>query len=126
MSRLRFPRARTLLKVAGGLLLALVLIVAIPPVRNAFALGTSKVVLFVAAPLAPNIADFKQLPETTKLTAVDGSVVAELDKDQHRTPVALKDLPDHVKKAVLAAEDDKFYKHGGIDPGAVFRAFVRT
>src|SRR3954452_12044211 len=126
MPSLRLPSRALLLKLFGGLVLALVLIVAIPPVRKAFALGTSKAVLFVAAPLAPNIADFKQLPQTTKLVAIDGSTVAELDKSEHRVPIKLEQLPPHVKQAVMGAEDQDFYQHGGVDPTAVFRAFLRS
>jgi penicillin-binding protein 1A len=114
------------LKVAGGFLAFLLIVAVVPPLRRAAAIVTSKVVLFVASPLAPKIADFKKLPETTKLVATDGSVVAELDKAQRRVPVKLDQLPPHVRQAVLAAEDQDFYHHGGVDPSAVMRAFVRT
>jgi hypothetical protein len=126
MPALRLPSRALVLKILGGVVLALILIVAIPPVRKAFALGTSKAVLFVAAPLAPDIADFKQLPQTTKLVAVDGSTVAELDKSERRVPIKLDQLPDHVKQAVMGAEDQDFYQHSGVDPTAVFRAFLRS
>ncbi|HEX7165830.1 MAG TPA: transglycosylase domain-containing protein [Acidimicrobiales bacterium] len=106
---------------------AVLLVIAIvPPFRNAAALGASKVILFVASPLAPDIDDFDDLPTTTKVLASDGSTLAELDKAQRRVPVKIDDLPDHVTRAVLAAEDQDFYEHSGIDPSAVFRAFVRT
>jgi penicillin-binding protein 1A len=29
--------------------------------------------------------------------------------------VHIKDIPDVMKKAVLAIEDDRFYEHGGVD-----------
>jgi penicillin-binding protein 1A len=126
MPSLRLPSRALLLKVFAGLVVALILIVAVPPVRKAFALGTSRAVLFVASPLAPDIADFKQLPQTTKLVAIDGSTVAELDKSERRVPITLDQLPDHVKQAVMGAEDQDFYQHSGVDPTAVFRAFLRS
>src|SRR3954447_1085404 len=126
MPSLRLPSRALFLKIVAGVLLALVVIVVIPPFRKAFAIGTSKAVLFVAAPLAPNIADFKQLPQTTKLVAIDGSTVAELDKSERRVPIKLDQLPPHVKQAVMGAEDQDFYQHSGVDPTAVFRAFVRS
>ena len=129
-SRGRFLRgrisARLLAKVAAGLLVALLVIGLVPPLRDAAALASSKVILFVASPLAPDIDDFEKLPETTKVVAADGALLAELDKAQRRVPVKVDDLPDHVKHAILAAEDEDFYSHAGIDPAAVFRAFLRT
>jgi len=129
-SRRAAPRRRQglvlLAKIAGGVFVALLVVALIPPLRTAAAAGASKAILFIASPLAPDIDDFKRLPETTKVVAADGAVLAELDKAQRRVPVKLGDLPDHVTRAVLAAEDEDFYEHSGIDPDAVFRAFVRT
>lgn len=39
-----------------------------------------------------------------------------------RVPVALEALPEHVWRAVLAAEDHRFFDHGGVDAVAVARA----
>jgi membrane peptidoglycan carboxypeptidase len=126
MPRFRLPSRALLLKILGGVALALVLIVAIPPVRRAAAMVTSKAIVFVASPLAPDIADFEQLAQTSKLVAADGSVIAELDKSERRVPVEVEKLPDHVKQAVLAAEDQDFYSHDGVDSSAIFRAFLRS
>ncbi|MBW3650154.1 MAG: penicillin-binding protein [Actinobacteria bacterium] len=113
-------------RIIGATLVAVVVVGLVPPLRRAVAVGTSKAILFVASPLAPPIADFKKLPETTRLLATDGSLVAELDKAQRREAIELKALPKHVPQAVLAAEDEDFYQHSGVDPKAVFRAFLRT
>ncbi len=89
---------------------------------------TSRVILFLATPLTPNVPDFDQLPETTKVLAADGSVVASLlgEENGRRAAVALDDVPLHVRQAVLAAEDANFYDHSGINPEAVLRALVKT
>jgi membrane peptidoglycan carboxypeptidase len=85
------------------------------------------VVLFVMTPFAPKTADFSKLPTGTRLTATDGSLIAELGQDgRDRQPVVLKALPKHVRNAVLAAEDKNFYHHGGVDPQAVTRAAFST
>ncbi len=114
------------LKIGGVTLVALLVIGFVPPLRRAVTVGASKAILFVASPLAPGIADFKQLPQTTRMVATDGSLVAELDPAQRREAIELKALPEHVPQAVLAAEDQDFYRHSGVDPTAVFRAFLRT
>ncbi len=126
MPRLRLPNRALLLKIVGGLLLTLVVIAVVPPLRKGAALALSKTIVFVASPLAPDIADFKELAKTTKILAVDGSVVAELDKSERRVPITVDALPDHVKQAVMAAEDQDFYSHDGVDSTAIFRAFLRS
>ncbi|MCS7278263.1 MAG: transglycosylase domain-containing protein, partial [Aquificaceae bacterium] len=43
---------------------------------------------------------------------------------QRRYYVQLNDIPPHVRKAFISAEDKNFYKHIGVDPIAVIRAIV--
>ncbi|HEX8770599.1 MAG TPA: transglycosylase domain-containing protein, partial [Acidimicrobiales bacterium] len=49
-----------------------------------------------------------------------------LNGSQDRDPIKLHELPDHVRNAVLAAEDADFYSHSGVDPEGVFRALLRN
>ncbi|HVF73841.1 MAG TPA: transglycosylase domain-containing protein [Acidimicrobiales bacterium] len=116
----------TKLRVLLAVLAVFVLVAVVPPLRNAAAMVVSKVILAVASPWAPSIGNFDDLPQGTKVLAADGSVLAELNGTQRREPVKLDALPDHVPQAVLAAEDADFYEHGGVDPGAVVRAAIRT
>lgn len=44
--------------------------------------------------------------------------------EEKRELVALSDVPDHLIKAVLAAEDDNFYNHHGVDLAGVARAIL--
>ncbi|HEX2700133.1 MAG TPA: transglycosylase domain-containing protein [Acidimicrobiales bacterium] len=107
-------------------LVTVAVIGAVPPLRRTAALVSSRVVLFVLSPLAPDISGFDDLAQGSRVVAADGTVLAELDGAQRRDPVRLATLPEHVRRAVLAAEDANFYSHGGIDPSAVFRAFLRN
>jgi len=59
---------------------------------------------------------------TTVIYAADGTRLASLDGGQDRTPVKLDQVPKVVRDAVLAAEDRKFYEHGGVDPFGIARA----
>jgi membrane peptidoglycan carboxypeptidase len=43
--------------------------------------------------------------------------------DQNRIIIPLDQVPDHVQKAVLAAEDRSFYENRGISPTGIVRAF---
>ena len=112
--------------VLPAVVFVLAVIALVPPLRTAAANTTTAVILWVAAPLTPPVDDLDRLPETTRILASDGSLLAELDSGEDRTPVELGQLPDHVVQAVLAAEDQNFYEHGGVDLSAVLRATVRS
>ncbi len=54
-------------------------------------------------------------PLLAVLTGSDGA---------ERIPIQVEDLPDHVVRAVLAAEDSRFFSHSGISPKGIARAAV--
>src|SRR5256714_1048798 len=76
------------------------------------------------------------LPDHTKLKGMrlpGASVVLDrrgerfaevFEENQRRVWVALADIPEHVQKAFLAAEDRRFYQHKGIDERGLIRAFI--
>ncbi|MDQ4089040.1 MAG: penicillin-binding protein, partial [Actinomycetota bacterium] len=111
--------------IGGGFFACVVLVAAVAPLRRAVANVTSKAILVVASPLAPNIQGFEDLPDASRVVARDGADVGLLGNEQ-REPVRLTQLPDHVTRAVLAAEDADFYAHSGVDPNAVFRAMINS
>ncbi len=43
---------------------------------------------------------------------------------ERRQLVSIKEVPEHLIHAVLAAEDHRFYQHLGIDPRGILRAFL--
>lgn len=44
--------------------------------------------------------------------------------EQKRTPASLEDIPDRLQQAVIAAEDNRFYEHEGIDILSTIRAII--
>src|SRR5262249_56323815 len=76
------------------------------------------------------------VPDQTKLKGVKvpgASVVLDrkgerfaevFEENQRRVWVPLADIPEHVQKAFLAAEDRRFYRHKGIDERGLIRAFI--
>jgi penicillin-binding protein 1A len=46
------------------------------------------------------------------------------EENQRRVWVPLAEIPEHVQKAFLAAEDKRFYQHKGIDERGLIRAFI--
>ncbi len=76
------------------------------------------------------------LPDHTKLRGLKlpgasivldgrGQRFAEVfEENQRRVWVALADVPEHVQKAFIAAEDKRFHAHKGIDERGLIRAFI--
>jgi penicillin-binding protein 1A len=68
------------------------------------------------------------LPRTSAITAADGTLLAEIPfraddvEVGHRRWIAYDDLPPVVVAALLAAEDERFFQHRGVDLEAVARA----
>ena len=55
----------------------------------------------------------RNVSSVSKLTYSDKSLIAEVDSDLIRTPVAGDAISDNVKKAVIATEDENFESHKG-------------
>lgn len=92
---------------------------AVPAVVVVLLLGAWLLVTMVRVPLPEDVA-----PGATTVLDRDGNVVGSLAGDQTRRDVALNDLPEHTRLAVLAAEDRQFYTHGGVSPLGILRALV--
>lgn len=56
-----------------------------------------------------------------RVYTADGFLIGEYGEER-RAVVAIADVPAVMKHAILAAEDDRFYQHGGIDYTGVVRA----
>src|SRR5499427_7917441 len=53
-----------------------------------------------------------------------GERFADLTENNRRIWVPLRDIPAHVQKAFIAAEDKRFYEHKGVDERGLVRAMV--
>ena len=66
-----------------------------------------------------------KLPGASVVLDRKGERFAEVfEENQRRQWVPLSDIPEHVQKAFLAAEDKRFYRHRGIDERGLIRAFI--
>jgi 1A family penicillin-binding protein len=70
--------------------------------------------------------EFVQQPQTSKILAPDGTVLAELHAEQNREDVAIGDVDPDLIRAVVAIEDRRFFLHTGVDVAAIARATVRN
>src|SRR3990170_3920924 len=62
------------------------------------------------------------LPQTSFLYAADGTLITRLHAGEDRVAVRQSRIPDVVRNAVIAIEDQRFYDHAGLDLRAVLRA----
>ena len=60
---------------------------------------------------------------STRVHAGDGQVITEFATEK-RAFVPIEAIPNRVKQAFIAAEDQRFYDHSGVDPVALARAMV--
>ncbi|MCA9483542.1 MAG: transglycosylase domain-containing protein, partial [Nitrospina sp.] len=59
----------------------------------------------------------------TRVYSTDDDLIAEFYIEK-RIIVPLENIPAKLREATLAVEDSNFYSHFGIDPKAIFRAFL--
>ncbi|MBR8125176.1 penicillin-binding protein 1A [Burkholderia multivorans] len=93
------------LVVAGGLVLGYALVVAWPNMPSLDALTDYR-------PKVP-----------LRIYTSDHVLIGEFGEER-RDIVHFKDVPDSLKKAILAIEDARFYDHGGVDLTGILRAGV--
>ena len=72
----------------------------------------------------PDEAALPTLGQRSVIYAADGSVLAVLHDEVDRRIVSLDEVPEHVRQAVITAEDRKFYEHRGYDVEGIGRAAI--
>ncbi len=90
------------------------------------ALAMMAVVFGIYIYLAPKLPTIDHLKETQlqvplRIYTQDGKLIGEFG-EMKRIPVRYADLPDMMVKAVLSAEDDRFFEHPGVDYQGILRA----
>ena len=69
------------------------------------------------------------LRQTSVVYDADGERVGNLYGSENRLYVSLSSIPEHVQEAFIAAEDQRFYQHNGVDPVRILGALwhdIRT
>ncbi|MDC8760268.1 penicillin-binding protein 1A [Janthinobacterium fluminis] len=97
-----------------------------------FGLGLVAVLLVVfgLAMAYPNLPALDTLTDyrpkmPLRIFSSDNVLIGEFGEER-RNLVHIKDIPDVMKKAVLAIEDDRFYEHGGVDYLGITRAALHN
>ncbi|HEV7535288.1 MAG TPA: transglycosylase domain-containing protein, partial [Acidimicrobiia bacterium] len=85
---------------------------------------TTAVVTYVALPLPVNLPEERIQPEKQASTvyALDGTPIGEFKGAESQVSISAADIPDTIRRAVVAAEDHRFFHHKGVDWQAIVRA----
>ncbi len=81
---------------------------------------------FILALLYPTLPSLESLTDyqpkiPLRIVSAEGDLLGEFGEER-RAVVTIADVPDVMRKAILAAEDERFYTHGGVDYISVLRA----
>ncbi|OOZ37846.1 penicillin-binding protein 1A [Solemya velesiana gill symbiont] len=79
--------------------------------------------------LEPNLPSTESLKNVKfqvplRVYSADGKLMAEFG-EKRRTPLAYCEIPDNMTNAFLAAEDDRFFEHPGVDYQGLMRAAIQ-
>lgn len=69
----------------------------------------------------------RRVGESTKIYDRTGEILLyDIHGEEKRTVISWDNISESVKKATLAAEDDNFYNHKGLDIKGIMRAFLKN
>jgi penicillin-binding protein 1A len=102
------------------------LILGLAGLAGGLAVAGVLLIVFMLAMAYPNLPALDSLTEyrpkiPLRVFSADNVLIGEFGEER-RTVVRFKDIPEVMKKAVLAIEDDRFYEHGGVDYLGILRA----
>lgn len=92
----------------------------------ACAAATALVIVFAAIIVSPTLPDLGEIIDykprvPLRIFSVEGQLIGEFGEER-RTVVKIDAVPKNMRDAILAAEDERFYQHGGVDYIGVTRA----
>ncbi|WP_075982997.1 transglycosylase domain-containing protein [Bacillus massilinigeriensis] len=84
------------------------------------------IVFFAVMAKTANVQTLKKgLSQATVIYDKDGDVAGKVSTNRTEG-ISVKNLPDHVKDAVIAVEDHRFYEHNGFSIKGISRAFFNN
>ena len=91
--------------------------------------GTSLLISAVYLYLTPQLPDIQSLKNIElqiplRIYTKDGQLISEFG-EQRRRPLAYQEIPSQFVHALIAAEDDRFFQHNGVDLKGLTRAAIQ-
>ncbi len=89
-------------------------------------LGMAAGAIFALSRNLPSLESMQRNPTAinTRIYDQHGVLIAELHGAENRTLVSGQQIPEVMKQATVAVEDQRFYEHHGVDFQSLFRAIV--
>lgn len=92
------------------------------PVAGVLLVSFAAIIAYPTLPSLDVLTDYRpRIP--LRVYSADGVLIGEFGEER-RALVHIQDVPDLMKKAILAAEDERFYTHRGVDYHGVVRAAI--
>lgn len=87
---------------------------------GALLIGFATLIIYSNLPSLDTLTDYRpKIP--LRIYSDEGLLIGEFGAER-RNVVSITEVPVHLKQAILAAEDDRFYEHSGVDFMGVLRA----
>lgn len=84
--------------------------------------GLAAILAYPTLPSLEALTDYRpKIP--LRIYSAEGTLLSEFGEER-RALIQISDVPGIMKQAILAAEDDRFYEHGGVDYMGVLRAAI--
>jgi len=103
--------------------------IALFAVTGMFVLGVflAAAVALVLTPTLPSLDDLSgnHLKVPLRVYSAESTLLAEFGEER-RIPIKIADVPPQLTRAILAAEDDAFYYHQGVDFQGILRAAINN
>ena len=80
--------------------------------------------IFAAYQSLPEVGNNMRPAVSSQVFDGQGRLITILHSDQNRLPIDINKVPQNLQNAFIAAEDNRFYDHIGIDPIGILRAVV--
>ncbi|MDO8429204.1 MAG: penicillin-binding protein [Candidatus Daviesbacteria bacterium] len=81
-------------------------------------------VFFATQIPSPESLTSRNIAQSTKIFDRDGELLYDIFKNQNRTPIKLKEVPEVIKQATISIEDKDFYNHQGFSLAGIFRGVI--
>ncbi len=85
------------------------------------------VIVLLLVPTLPPVSNLAEdrLKVPMRIYSAEGRLLGEFGEER-RIPVSINDVPEQLIHAILAAEDDQFYHHWGVDFPGIARAAIHN
>ncbi|CAG0981914.1 penicillin-binding protein 1A [Methylophilaceae bacterium] len=85
-------------------------------------IGLAAILIYPTLPSLEALTDYRpKVP--LRVYSADGHLIGEFGEER-RAFINIENVPASLKQAILAAEDERFYEHGGVDSIGIMRAML--